>query len=499
MIRPKLLDAPRLVRIAKYLVPALLLLYFISDLEENQVRDRYAEVLRSFKDEKKLFVSDLLENEVDGRFEGTELARLCAGRDWHPDDKALILTCAPIPGGVGEVKNGLLHCIRFAIEIGAQLVLPRITRRSPADISNLHGEQQAKGQPLDYMFSSEHLVTSLHTHCPQMRVHRSLDDLYDKPSLLKPVPVSMGMLTDNMAVLNGTHTSILANPQNLTRRFADLYERELPLERRHYPVRVDLQETIFTWPVHYDGEAFRRDFGRLLRVREDIRLLAASGLWELGRRFGIPLDPRRGIGHNPAQDKNPRFVGAHLRTEKDVAPPPAHGDDSGPPPDRPFFPGYNAQATWFLEHLGASEGPGRVVYLATGLQAEDADVRRFTAKAAELGTTVVTKRDILAPAEVAVLNNRLTWDQRSLVDYEIMLRAGFVLGIVESSFAWNLALRRGNAYGGGSHGVGAEYGAFMQVPSSDPGKPGTMMWQDRYSKLFGDSGGAVSMYYGMWP
>jgi len=122
MIRPKLLDAPRLVRIAKYIVPALLLLYFISDLEENQVRDRYAEVLRSFKDEKKLFVSDLLENEVDGRFEGTELARLCAGRDWHPDDKALILTCAPIPGGVGEVKNGLLHCIRFAIEIGGQSI-----------------------------------------------------------------------------------------------------------------------------------------------------------------------------------------------------------------------------------------------------------------------------------------------------------------------------------------------------------------------------------------
>lgn len=118
MIRPKLLDAPRLVRIVKYLAPALLLFYFLSDLEENQVRDRYAEVLRSFKDEKKLFVSDLLENEVDGRFDGAELARLCAGKEWHPEDKGLILTCEPMPGGIGEVKNGLLHCIRFAIEIG---------------------------------------------------------------------------------------------------------------------------------------------------------------------------------------------------------------------------------------------------------------------------------------------------------------------------------------------------------------------------------------------
>ncbi|KAI7783157.1 alternative oxidase [Diaporthe eres] len=496
MIRPKLLDAPRLVRIIKYLAPALLLFYFLSDLEEKQVRDRYAEVLRSFKDEKKLFVSDLLENEVDGRFDGAELARVCAGREWHPEDKALILTCSPMPGGVGEVKNGLLHCIRFAIEIGAQLVLPRITRRSPADISNLNGEQQAKGQPVDYMFSSEHLLTSLQSHCPQMRVYRSLDDLYDKPSLLKPLPVSMGMLTDDVAVLNGTYTSILAQPQNITRRFADFYERELPLEKRHYPVRVDLQQTVFTWPVHYDGEAFRRDFGRLLRVRDDVRLLAASGLWELAHRFGLHLDPRRGIAHNPAQDKNPRFVGAHLRTEKDTAPPPAREGEPPPAYDgSSLFPGYDAQATYFLDYLAASEVPGRVVYLSTGLHNEDGDVRRFTAKAAELGVTVVTKRDVLSAGEVAVLNNRLTWDQRSLVDYEIMLRAGFVLGIVESSFAWNLALRRGNAYGGGSNGVGAEYGGFMEVPSTEPGKPGVMMWQDRYSKLFGDSDRATVLSF----
>ncbi|KAK2610482.1 hypothetical protein N8I77_003909 [Diaporthe amygdali] len=499
MIRPKMLDTSRLVRIAKFLIPVLVIFYFLSDLKENEVRDRYAEVLRSFKDEKKLFMSDLLENEVDGKFEGGELAQLCASRKWHPEDKGLVLTCAPMPGGVGEVKNGLLHCIRFAIEIGAQLVLPRITRRSAADISNLHGEQQAKGQPLDYMFSSEHLLASLQTHCPQMRVHRSLDDLYDKPSLLKPLPVSLGMLTDEVAVLNGTRTSVIAEPQNITRYFDDFYERELPHEKRHYPVRVDLQETIFAWPAHYDGEAFRRDFGRLLRVRDDVRLLAASGLWNLARRFSLQLDPRRGIGHNPAQDKNPRFVGAHLRTEKDVAPPDEARLSSGVPPGRPVFPGYDVQAGYYLDYLASVEAEGRVVYLATGLNAEDADVKRFTAKAAELGATVVTKRDILAPGEVAMLNNRLTWDQRALVDYEIMLRAGFVLGVVESSFAWNLAMRRGNAYGGGGYGVGAEYGGFLAVPSTNPDRPGVMMWQDRYSKLFGDSDRAVSMYYGIWP
>ncbi|ROW01572.1 hypothetical protein VSDG_02092 [Cytospora chrysosperma] len=505
-----MLDSSRLFRTVKYVVLFLLFVFSIHFLRHPSTREKYTEILRSFKDEKKLFIADFLENEIDGRFDGTELANLCKSKRWRSQKEAIILSCQPMPGGIGEVKNGHLHCIRFAIEIGAQLVLPRITRRSPADISNLYGEQQAKGQPLDYMFQSQHLISALNTYCPQMKVHASLDDLYDAPSLLKPLPISISMLTDQFVNIDGELVPVVPDPATVRQKFEALYARELPLESRRYPVRVDLQATPFAWPAAADGAAFRRDFGRLLRVREDVRALAASGLYDLARRFGVPFDPRRGIGPAgnittaaaaaAATDTTPTFLGVHLRTEKDVM---YRGLG---------FPDYEAQAFYFLNHLEgvAADGRDRVVYLATGLLPGDDEVRKFRTRAAELNATVVTKRDVLGPGEVAMLNNHLTWDQRALVDYEIMLRVGFMMGVVESSFAWNLAMRRGNVYGGGGGGgvggVGPEYGGYVGFAGEKPWDFDTsfdpemvVMWRDRYSTLYGRASRAVAMFNGIWP
>lgn len=82
------------------------------------VRDHYEDLLRSFQDEKKLFVADFLENEVGGEIEGSALSNLCASKVWIPPTQPVIVSCEPVPGGIGEVKNGQLNCIRFAIEIG---------------------------------------------------------------------------------------------------------------------------------------------------------------------------------------------------------------------------------------------------------------------------------------------------------------------------------------------------------------------------------------------
>ncbi|KAK7745047.1 hypothetical protein SLS53_003282 [Cytospora paraplurivora] len=568
-----MLDSSRLFRIFKYLVLVLLVISAVPFLNHPTTRERYAQVLRSFKNEKRLFVADYLESEIDGSFDGRELAKLCASKVWRPEDKALILTCEPVTGGIAAVKNGILHCIRFSIEIGAQLVLPRIIRRSPADISNIIGDPYAKGQPIDYMFSSEHLLASLRDHCPQMRVHRSLDDLYDRPTLLKPLAVNLAMLTDRFTDVDGQMVPdvAVAVAGGLRARFDDLYARELPPESRRYPVRVDLQNAQgapFTWPAAGDGEAARQDFGRLLRVREDLRVLAASALYNLARRFGLPLDPRgglagslrhahgdKGVGKGgggtaaaapvaaaaaaaaaagrAAETKHAgiagdadtaRLVGVHLRTEMD-----ALGRGLG-------FPGYDSQASYFLGYLessgagtgagqgvagsssgsgsgggGSKEREGRVVYLATGLLPGDDDVRRFRAQAAELNATVVTKREVLGAGEVAVLNNHLTWDQRALVDYEILLRVGFLVGVVESSFAWNVAMRRGNARGGdgggsGLGGVGKHDGGYLGLPEEKPWES-TMgldsqklvMWDDRYSRLYGRAGRAAVIFKGMWP
>lgn len=110
------LDSSKLFHILKFLAPVTLFIWTLAYYTTS--RDTYTEILRNFKDEKKLFVADFLENEIDGRLDGTKIAELCASRPWAPEDKAVILTCDNPPGGIGEVKNAHLHCIRFAIEIG---------------------------------------------------------------------------------------------------------------------------------------------------------------------------------------------------------------------------------------------------------------------------------------------------------------------------------------------------------------------------------------------
>lgn len=124
MVAPKMLVSSRLFRIVKYVAAVLVLLVLVLPYlreHSSRVRGQYDEILRSFQDEKKLFIADLLENEVGGDFDGAELASLCASRPWYPDDRAIVLTCEPVPGGLGGVKNGQLSCIRFAIEIGGTL------------------------------------------------------------------------------------------------------------------------------------------------------------------------------------------------------------------------------------------------------------------------------------------------------------------------------------------------------------------------------------------
>lgn len=123
-----MLDSARLFGLMKYVGAILLFLFLVGPYLREHAAPKptalgghYDELLRSYQGEKKSFIADLLQNEVGGsELVGTELATLCAGRRWYPDDKAVIVSCEPVPGGLGAVKNGHLSCIRFAIEIGGE-------------------------------------------------------------------------------------------------------------------------------------------------------------------------------------------------------------------------------------------------------------------------------------------------------------------------------------------------------------------------------------------
>lgn len=549
MLVPRLVDSSRLFRLIKYIVLVGFILLLVPYLNTPEVHDAYFDVLRSFQDDKKLFLQDFMAHDTEAQWpnHGLQLAKLCANRTWFPEEKAVILSCEPMQGGLGAVKNAHLNCIRFGIEMGgeqslvdarilifekelgtknispAELVLPRMHPRSESDITNLNGAKTSKGLHLDYMFSTAHLVDSLAANCPQLKVHDSLDDLYDKPSLLQPLSLwNLAQINtgDQWAVINDTQTTILPDPSILRPALLAIMEQKLPAPpaKRHWPLRVHLGNSLFVWPTLEKGEVLRREIGSLLRTRDDIRLLAGSALYNLAHRFDLPQLLRPDAGFTGAGTLA-NLTGVHLRTEKDAQ----------------SVPEYEVQAQYFLHYLKnhfspststtaspsnpddpnstdlpASSAPSssknqppqrsNIVYLATGLRASDADVQQFRASAAEYGATVVLKRDLFDAAELSVLDH-LTWDQRALVDYEIMLRVGHVLGVVESKFAWDLALKRtalygGRGGGGGGGGGGGEYKAFTAQPNWE-GE--LVMWNDSLSTLFGKSDYAVSAYYGTWP
>jgi len=403
------------------------------------------------------FVSTFLSHEPYNEFDVPIVSELCASKNWT---SGLVLSCEPAPGGLEHVRNAHLNCIRFAIEMGgwclvcmsrtldmltlqstAELVVPGIIKRDDSNIRLTRpytGVGPVRGQPFDYLFDFEHLRLSLSRFCPQMRVHRTMDDLYNVPSLLNAIAISLPII--RVPLING---SVVNDTKGLSRRIRAYTDLVSPPENRTRPVRFHLATTQFAFPTASDGAEFARQFGRVVRAREDARSLAAVALYNLQKYLKLLPVPQ------PTGHISGPFVGLHLRTEEDQS----------------YMPPFKIQAPQLLSY--AKDSGMKVAFLATGTKVDEVEL--FSDMASELSVTVLTKWDVLYGGDLRKLR-QLTWDQRALIDYEIMLHAGLMAGMAGSSFVWSLALRRGTAPG-----------AANMAPATNS----TAQWQDSLSTLFG--------------
>lgn len=454
-----MLASSQVFHILKFAAPLLIICWTTYYFSTSTTA--YTQVLRKFKDEKELFISDFLEHEVDGVFDGSGITAVCTNRTWTP---GLFLSCESPPGGLAVVKNAHLNCIRFAIEMGAELILPGIVPRNEHDISKISPVSKAPihGNDLDYFFDAGHLNRSMTTYCPQLRLHRSINDLWEVPSLLQAIKIEIGEVGIE---LDETNKMIISHPEAVSALLTKYINTKSPPRDRKHPVHFKMKPVNFIWPTNHDGPAFARHFGRVLRIRTDARRIAAAALFNLHKRFSLDIDPR----HALSTEKS--FVGVHLRTEKDTL-------------ALTEFPVYEEQASYYLDDAVGYNAT--VIYLATG--ASEQNITSFVDRAMDFGITTVLKEDILDPEDVSVLK-KFTYDQKSLVDYEIMLRAGLMTGTSESPFAWNLAMRRGNAF---RHGAVVE-----EEGKSDLGS--YREYRDKYSTIFGKSKKGPVFQATIWP
>jgi hypothetical protein len=103
----------------KLLIPLIFVfgtaIYLFNTPRQNAVPDFTYHDNVAVPDKKGKFVQRFLETEIDGPYDINPLKELCASRNWT---EGLIVKCMPPPGGVGNVKNILLNCLRFALEAG---------------------------------------------------------------------------------------------------------------------------------------------------------------------------------------------------------------------------------------------------------------------------------------------------------------------------------------------------------------------------------------------
>lgn len=133
------------------------------------------------------FIAAAIETAVEDDFNDGPISELCAAQEW---DSSVVFTCRGIIGGIGtrisplellhtyswqsgNIRQELLHCIRYTIDAGAGLILPTINVRSENELSNLENGTA----PMDYLFDQTRFLSRVEKACPQMVIYKDLDHL----------------------------------------------------------------------------------------------------------------------------------------------------------------------------------------------------------------------------------------------------------------------------------------------------------------------------------
>lgn len=340
---------------------------------------------------------------------------VCKATQWN---ESLVFTCNESFGGIGNIRNSVLLCVRFAMQAGAALVLPQILVRDD-DITKYVTKT---ANDFSYMFDTQHFYTSMQQSCPEMTIHPTLDDV-----------VKSGNHTDDLNRLRFQAESLtgdgLIKTEIWREKFYAWLEQQQagPMSGKPGPTVIDLERCYMSYPIYSDGEAFALSFGLMLQLREDIRLLASKVLRGLAERLSFAdLDLRNEVLPDT-------YFGAHLRVEKDA-------QVTWSTKFGWTHATYEKQAEDYLtQALQPSRSTPKGVYVASG---DVEGTRRFVEDAARNNLTAVGKFDVMRGTPDLETLESFRWDQQALVDYLILLRASDFAGVAHSSFSWSIALKR---------------------------------------------------------
>ncbi|KAJ2983460.1 hypothetical protein NUW58_g6245 [Xylaria curta] len=370
------------------------------------------------------------------------LRRLCTEQvESEVTVPGLVFLCDNNSGGPGNIRNYILTCVRYAIEAGATgLQIPRIRTRSTSDKADLFKEYQ----PLSYMFSEEHFRDAMGDACPHISLFPSDGEGGGLGAIpgMKAKAAREGLPLERMVrqitpkQFGGRRGGCDSrDPHRYTDRFGFAFREwtrdtvaELGLRPPSWenPMLVRLSwGVLWDWPVVRDGAEVAATFGGLLRIREDILELADRIVQSIKRLAASEAEGGSGDDDEAGKDRpGGRFLGIHLRTEEDAL---------------SQWPTYENQSKGYLLAAEKQRFRGGVAYLASGSEKET--IRFGKDARVHLSLKVKSKYDLVRGQELEKLKS-LSWDQQALVDFAVLLKSDYFLGVSPSSFSINVALKR---------------------------------------------------------
>ncbi|KAI9746383.1 MAG: hypothetical protein M1818_000096 [Claussenomyces sp. TS43310] len=404
----------------------------------------------------------------EGDFDGSAIYEVCNGTEiWDP---FLTFDCLGIEGGIGNVKQIFLSCLRYAMDAGAGLIMPQINTRDEKDLVSLESGKA----DMSYLFDQDLMLARLQSSCPQMPIYESRSELEKTGKITAVVPIFPRDMNKEAGLPDDApHVFSIMDHPELQKNRAPAGEHTV----------VELLITLAYFPVCHDSVAFVNSFGQLLPFRQDVEHLAAKTLWALRTRYNLPIEPAQPISTGA-------YLGVHLRTDADAV--------------RMGWPSYADNAARFLDLAATTALP--VMYVASGDADAVAALARDAAARFDPPLPVVTKLDLLdslSPASASASASAvprdgppgdddlarlraLSWDQQALVDFLVLLRASYLGGMTESSFSWNLAVRRRVRSTRGSCGTPPHWRL-----------PNNTVFQDEFTNLLG--GHPSDWEAHMWP
>lgn len=329
------------------------------------------------------------------------LKGLCRQTQWTD---GLWLTChshcgpnkTSICGGVNNARNRVQTCLRLAISVGAGVIIPHVTTRVESQIELTDNTIVCP----DVWWDMDYLIESMANLCPRLQIRTCEED----PGIAKVVQ------------LPNRHYRDRPHYCETFRRFVNdsLTEAQISLAEVNSfnPVLIQYGDSHLAWSY--------RDTGELGTIRKALfkTIIFNQALVDLGGEI-----------FNSEQLQSGNFIGVHLRAESDW---PGHWGTNV------------SQMELHVQEIVRTNSklaePVKIIYVSCG----DRDaIQQFRDMLTPMDYTVHDKWTVLEDRpEMLERVSSLTFDEKGIVEYAVLVRARFWQGLLISTMSSVIAYAR---------------------------------------------------------